>query len=63
MHVGCINEIKGKNLIFGCLKYMNHVFKYAILLRISLKRQHNDRRIGLLRHARINTFKPSLSHL
>ena len=32
-------------------KVHNHVFKYAILLRISLKRRHNDRRIGLLWHA------------
>ena len=34
MHVGCINENKGNNWIFGCFKYIT----YAILFRISLKR-------------------------
>ena len=43
MHVGCINEIKGKNWIHGCLKH--------IIMFLNIKRRNNDRRIGLLRHA------------
>ena len=49
MHVGCINE--NKELDSKMFKVHNHVCKYAILLRISLKCPRKDRSIGLLRHA------------